>query len=175
MDGMKRALTALAATVSVAAGCGSEEDGGGGAQRERPESDVQAVEDVRDDLAGRPAARNGPVVKLRRSQFGRVLFSGRDQAIYLFTRDQRGRSRCYGACAKAWPPFFAKGRPRAGKGVRKSLLGTTRRRDGSRQVTYNGHPLYFYAHEGPRQVLCQNVEEFGGLWLVVRSDGRPVR
>jgi predicted lipoprotein with Yx(FWY)xxD motif len=174
---MKLALLAAAAAGIFAVGCGSGGDDSGSSQapRERPQSEVQAVEDVADDLAGRPAARSGPVVKLRRSQFGRVLFSGGDQAIYLFTRDQRGRSRCYGACAKAWPPFFAKGRPRAGKGVRKSLLGTTRRRDGSRQVTYNGHPLYFYAHEGPRQVLCQNVEEFGGLWLVVRSDGRPVR
>jgi len=171
--GMRLALLAAAAAGVFAAGCGN--GGTMQAPRERPQSEVQAVEDVSDDLAGRAAARRGPLVKLRRSQFGRVLFSGRDQAIYLFTRDREGKSRCYGACAKAWPPFFAKGRPRAGKGVRKPLLGTTRRRDGRRQVTYNGHPLYFYAHEGPRQVLCQNVEEFGGLWLVVRPDGRPVR
>jgi predicted lipoprotein with Yx(FWY)xxD motif len=172
---MKPALVAVAAAGVLASGCGSGEGGGAQAPRDRPQSEVQDVKDVRDDLAGRPAARRGPVVKLRQSQFGRVLFSGRDQAIYLFTRDRRGRSRCYGACAKAWPPFFAKRRPRAGKGVRRSLLGTTKRRDGRRQITYNGHPLYFYAHEGPRQILCQNVEEFGGLWLVVKRDGRPVR
>ena len=173
---MRRVLIALGVAASLAAGCGTEDENGGAANsRERPQTDVQSVRDVSDDLAGRAAARQGPVVKLRRSQFGRVLFSGGDQAIYLFTRDQGRKSRCYGACAKAWPPFFAKGRPRADQGVRRSLLGTTKRRDGRRQVTYNGHPLYFYAHEGPRQVLCQNVEEFGGLWLVVKRDGRPVR
>jgi predicted lipoprotein with Yx(FWY)xxD motif len=174
---MRRALIPLAAAATLTAGCGSEDETGGAAAkpRERPHTDVQSVQDVSDDLAGKAAARQGPLVKLRSSRFGRVLFSGRDQAIYLFTRDQGRRSRCYGACAKAWPPFFAKGRPRAGNGVRQSLLGTTKRRDGRRQVTYNGHPLYFYAHEGPRQVLCQNVDEFGGLWLVVRRNGRPVR
>lgn len=174
---MKRALVAAFLAAALVAGCGNDGEGDTEASRppERPQSDVRAVEDVRDDLAGRPAARQGPLVKLRQSQFGRVLFSGRDQAIYLFTRDKGRRSRCYGECAKAWPPFFAKGRPRAGAGVRQGLLGTVKRRDGRRQVTYNGHPLYFYAHEGPRVVLCQNVEEFGGLWLVVKPDGRPVR
>jgi predicted lipoprotein with Yx(FWY)xxD motif len=174
---MNRALVAFGVAALLAAGCGNEEESGGAAAeaREPPQADVQSVRDVRDDLAGKPAARRGPVVKLRQSQFGRVLFSGRDQAIYLFTRDQGRRSRCYGACAEAWPPFFTRGRPRAGKGVRQSLLGTTRRRNGRRQITYNGHPLYFYAHEGPRQILCQNVEEFGGIWLVVKRDGRPVR
>jgi predicted lipoprotein with Yx(FWY)xxD motif len=173
---MTRALAALAATA-VVAGCGSGDDTRDAAagSNDPPQSDVRSVKDVRDDLAGKAGVRRGPLVKLRRSQFGRVLFSGGDQAIYLFTRDDRRKTRCYGACAKAWPPVFAKDRPRAGEGVRKSLLGTIRRRDGRRQVTYNGHPLYFYAHEGPRQVLCQNVEEFGGLWLVVKPDGRPVR
>ena len=171
---MQRALIALAAAAAVIAGCGSEDEGSGmGAMAsQKPESEVRSVPDTQ----GRLAARSpGTRIKLRQSDFGRVLFSGGDQAIYLFTRDSRRRTRCYGACAKAWPPVFTKGRPRAGQGVKQSLLGTTERRDGRRQVTYNGRPLYFYAHEGPRQVLCQNVEEFGGLWLVVKPDGRPVR
>jgi predicted lipoprotein with Yx(FWY)xxD motif len=176
---MRRASIAVAAAAIAAAGCGNDEGGNGapGSARERPQSDVQSVRDVSDDLAGANAGgtKAGPLVKLRRSRFGRVLFSGGDQAIYLFTRDKGRMSRCYGACAKAWPPFFAKAKPRAGKGVKQSLLGTARRRGGRRQVTYRGHPLYFYAHEGPRQVLCQNVSEFGGLWLVVKPDGRPVR
>ena len=61
----------------------------------------------------------------------------------------------------------------AGKGVRKGLLGTTRRRDGARQVTLGGKPLYYYVHDTPGRVLCHNVNEFGGLWLVVRPDGTP--
>jgi predicted lipoprotein with Yx(FWY)xxD motif len=94
-----------------------------------------------------------------------------------FTRDTRGgASRCYGACAAAWPVYFTKGQLRAGEGVRRSLIGTTRRRDGRRQLTYNGWPLYYYVGDrSPGQVLCQNVDEFGGTWLVVRPTGGLVR
>jgi predicted lipoprotein with Yx(FWY)xxD motif len=114
---------------------------------------------------------------VRSTRFGRVLFDGSGRVLYGFTRDRRGGpSRCYGGCARAWPVYFA-GRAtlRAGAGVKKSLIGTTRRRDGRRQITYNGWPLYYYAHEGPGEIKCQNVDEFGGLWLVVRPSGRLVR
>jgi predicted lipoprotein with Yx(FWY)xxD motif len=107
------------------------------------------------------------------SNFGRMLYDASGQAIYLFSAERSDRPRCYGDCAKAWPPVLTKGRPRATGAVRSSLLGTTRRSDGSVQITYAGHPLYFYAHEGKRQVLCHNVQEFGGTWLVVRPDGKP--
>jgi predicted lipoprotein with Yx(FWY)xxD motif len=110
------------------------------------------------------------------SRFGRVLFDGRGFALYAFTRDPRGRSACYGACAAAWPPYLVTSRPRAGAGVKAGLLGTTRRRDGSLQVTFAGRPLYYYVGDRePGQILCQNVEEFGGLWLVVRPGGKLVR
>jgi predicted lipoprotein with Yx(FWY)xxD motif len=113
---------------------------------------------------------------VRSTQFGRILFDGRGQALYAFTRDRRGGpSQCYGECAKAWPVYFKKGAFRAGSGVKRGEIGTTRRRDGRLQVTYNGWPLYFYAHEGPREVKCQNVEGFGGLWLVVRPNGTLLR
>lgn len=117
-----------------------------------------------------------PTLTVRSTRFGPILFDGRGQALYGFTRDRRGGpSRCYGDCAKAWPVYFAKRPMRAGKGVKQSLLGTTKRRDGRLQVTYNGWPLYFYAHEGPGEVKCQNVEGFGGLWLVARPNGTLVR
>src|SRR4051794_18156804 len=73
-------------------------------------------------------------VTVRSSAYGRVLFDARGRALYLFTADRNAKTRCYGACAAAWPPFLTRGRPRARKGARASLLGTTRRRDGSRQV-----------------------------------------
>ena len=69
---------------------------------------------------------------------------------------------------------MTKGRPRAGRGATQSKLGTTRRRDGSRQVTYAGQPLYYYVQDSPGNILCQNVDEFGGLWLVVKPSGEPV-
>jgi predicted lipoprotein with Yx(FWY)xxD motif len=115
-------------------------------------------------------------LKLRNTRYGPILFDGRDRVLYGFTRDKRGgKSTCYGACATAWPVYFAKGKVRAMRGVKQSLIGTVRRRNGRLQVTYNGWPLYFYAHEGPREVKCQNVNEFGGLWLVVKASGKLVR
>jgi predicted lipoprotein with Yx(FWY)xxD motif len=139
-------------------------------------------------IVGRPADARASVratsgtgasatLTVRSTRFGRILFDGRGRAIYAFSRDLRGgRSRCHGACAKAWPVYFAKGRLLAGKGVRQSLLGASRRGDGRRQVTYNGRPLYYYVGDKrPGQVLCQNVDEFGGTWLVIRPNGRIVR
>lgn len=115
---------------------------------------------------------------VRSTQYGRVLFDGRGRVLYGFTRDRRGGpSRCYGACASAWPVYFAGNTAaiRVGSGVKKSLIGRTRRRDGRLQLTYKGWPLYYYAHEGPGEVRCQNVDEFGGLWLVIRPSGTLVR
>jgi predicted lipoprotein with Yx(FWY)xxD motif len=111
---------------------------------------------------------------LRQSQYGPILFDGRGRVLYLFTRDARGKpSRCYGDCARAWPVYYApKGGLRAGKGVKASLLRTTKRRDGRLQVTYNGWPLYYYAHEQAGEVKCHRIRTHGGLWLVVRANGR---
>jgi predicted lipoprotein with Yx(FWY)xxD motif len=117
-----------------------------------------------------------PRLAVSSSPFGKILFDGRRRAIYAFTRDGRGRSRCYGACASAWPPFLVTRRPVAGTGVRRALIGTRRRSDGRLQVTYAGRPLYFYVGDRrPGQVLCQNADEYGGTWLVVRGSGRLVR
>ena len=123
-----------------------------------------------------PSAPSASTLTAKSSRFGRVLFDGRGFALYAFTRDPRNRSACYGACATAWPPYFAKGQLRAGPGVARGLLVTTRRRDGKRQVTYAGRPLYYYVGDrSAGDILCQNVDEFGGLWLVVRPNGKPVR
>ena len=133
-----------------------------------------------DARAGLQAADNGQAsatLTVRSTKYGRILFDGRGRALYAFTRDRRGgRSQCYGACAKAWPVYFASERLLGDKGVRQPLIGTTRRRDGRRQVTYNGRPLYYYSGDkSPGQVLCQNVDEFGGTWLVLRPTGQLVR
>jgi predicted lipoprotein with Yx(FWY)xxD motif len=117
-----------------------------------------------------------PTLTVRSSAYGPILFDGRGHALYAFTRDARGgRSTCYGACAKAWPPYVVRGSLSSGPGARRSLLGTVGRRNGARQVTYAGRPLYYYVGDGRLQVKCQNVDEFGGLWLVVRKSGKLVR
>jgi predicted lipoprotein with Yx(FWY)xxD motif len=124
------------------------------------------------DGAGRENARRGTRLTIRDSPFGVMLFDARRQAIYIFENDRRGRTACYGECAEAWPPVLTEGRPIAGKGVNVRLLGTLKRRDGTRQVTYAGRPLYFYAHERPGQVLCDNVDLNGGFWWVVGPNGK---
>lgn len=100
-----------------------------------------------------------------------ILFDKTGQAIYLFDKETSSTSACYDACAEAWPPVVTTGRPVAAAGVKQSLLGTTKRTDGTTQVTYGGHPLYYYAHEAKNEVKCHNITGFGGLWLVVTPAG----
>jgi predicted lipoprotein with Yx(FWY)xxD motif len=115
-------------------------------------------------------------IAVGKSNFGPILFDGRGFALYAFTRDPGKRATCYSACAKAWPPFVVTAKPSAGKGTKASLIGLTRRTDGKLQATYAGRPLYYYVGDTkPGIVLCQNVKEFGGLWLVVRGGGALVR
>lgn len=126
-------------------------------------------------LAGAPALADPATVGVQQSRFGRVLVDARGLALYVFTRDVRQRPNCSGACAKRWPPLVVRSAPRAGTGVRRVLLGTVRRADGRLQVTYGGRPLYTYVGDSRGVILCQNAQEFGGLWLVVRPDATPVR
>jgi predicted lipoprotein with Yx(FWY)xxD motif len=117
-----------------------------------------------------------PTLTAKSSSYGRVLFDGRGLVLYAFTRDKNGRSACYGACAKAWPVYYVKATLRAGTGIKRSLIGATKRRDGRRQITYAGRPLYYYVGDTRAgQILCQNVVEFGGTWLIVRPSGKLVR
>jgi predicted lipoprotein with Yx(FWY)xxD motif len=105
------------------------------------------------------------------SDYGPMLFDVRGQAIYLFDKETASTPACYGDCSTAWPPVLTTGPPQAGGDADAHLLGSTPRTDGSRQVTYAGHPLYFYSNEDPGQVLCHDVRDFGGTWLVVTPEG----
>lgn len=110
------------------------------------------------------------------SPYGTVLFDSRGFALYAFTHDPRGRSTCSGACATAWPPYLLRGGRATTSGATAKLVGSIRRSDGTRQVTYAGKPLYHYVGDRkPGQILCQNVTEFGGIWLVISPRGTLVR
>jgi predicted lipoprotein with Yx(FWY)xxD motif len=117
-----------------------------------------------------------PTLTARSSSFGKALFDGRGFVLYGFTRDKRS-SACYGACARAWPPYFApKGELKLGAGLKRSQLGTIKRKNGKRQVTYAGKPLYYYVGDRrPGQILCQDVVEYGGRWLILRPSGAFLR
>ena len=151
-------LAALAAAVIVpATGTAASQAAPGGAQ-------------------AREETTPSPTLKVRTTRFGKILFAGNGRVVYGFTRDRRnGPSQCYGDCAAAWPVYFAKGVLKAGVGVKQSLIGSVRRRDGRRQVTYNGWPLYYYAHEKAGEIRCQNIVTHGGTWLVVRPSGALLR
>ena len=126
-------------------------------------------------VAAEPEERPATIM-VGASDYGQILFDGRGRALYAFTRDPRGRSACAGPCADSWPPYLLRGALRAGAGAEASLLATTQRPNGARQVTYGGRPLYYWIGDRePGEVGCQNVFEFGGLWLVVRGTGQLVR
>jgi predicted lipoprotein with Yx(FWY)xxD motif len=169
-----RLSLSLAAVVALAAlsACGDDaEVTPAAAERPRPHTVAPTPKPAR---AERPPRPRGIRVRTVSSQFGRVVADRRGQAFYFFDKERGSKSECYGDCAKAWPPVLTKGRPVAGKGVSRRLLGTTRRRDGRRQLTYRGRPVYYYVSDAPGRILCQNVTEFGGRWLVIRPDGTPV-
>jgi predicted lipoprotein with Yx(FWY)xxD motif len=174
------ALIAVLAAL-VAAGCGDDEDETTAettpattteqatAPADKPASDGEKPAGGKSD-----SGASGTEIVVADSQFGSILFDADQQAIYLFDKESTSASECYGACAEAWPPVLTEGDPQAGQGTEAKLLGTTERDDGTTQVTYDGQPLYYYAHEGPGEVLCHNVSEFGGLWLVLEPSGDPV-
>jgi predicted lipoprotein with Yx(FWY)xxD motif len=108
---------------------------------------------------------------LAASHYGNVLFDSNHRALYLFAADAGPSSTCYGACAKAWPPLLTQGTPTAGSGLSASLLGVTRRSDGSMQVTYAGHPLYYFSGDHGSGIACQDANSQGGFWYVVNANG----
>jgi predicted lipoprotein with Yx(FWY)xxD motif len=163
----------LVAGAVLAAGCGEDEESPAPERMPAAQMEMEMEREApAEQRPERPRRRTGTRITLRDSEFGTMLFSPGRQAIYIFQNDPKGRTVCYGECAAAWPPVYTRGEPRAGKGVRASLLGTVRRRDGRRQVTYAGKPLYYYANEEPGEVRCHNVNLNGGLWWVVGPDGR---
>lgn len=130
----------------------------------------QPAQKAQEQTPATPSA-TGTVITTGDSQFGTMLFNEKKQAIYIWELEESDKAECYGDCAEAWPPVLTDGQPQATGGVNGGLLGTTKRTDGTTQVTYNGHPLYYYAHEGPGEVECHNISTHGGLWWVIQPDG----
>jgi predicted lipoprotein with Yx(FWY)xxD motif len=179
-------LSVLAVLATAALAFGSDGAGDGASANVTGREDGGEAPAPPDEAAGRDdpglkatvsrrTRRPGKKLRVVSSSYGRVVADGRGEALYLFDRDRNKRSRCYGECARAWPPVLTRGRPRSGKGVKARLLGTAKRKNGRLQVTYRNHPLYYYVADAPGRILCQNVDEFGGLWLVVEPSGNPVR
>ena len=125
-------------------------------------------------LAG--STKTGGVrVNVTTSPLGRILVDSKGITLYDFVKDKDTTSACYGACAALWPPLITNSKPIAGPGVRASLLGTTRRKDGKLEVTYGGHPLYYFVTDRkPGQTTGQGVNQFGGPWWVLSRAGKEI-
>ena len=117
----------------------------------------------------------GTTVAIANSPLGRILVDRRGRTLYDFAPDTRGASTCYGACAALWPPLTTIGKPHAGRGVAPSLLGTTKRTDGKVEVTYGGHPLYYYVADSKRgETTGQGLNQFGAPWWVISPAGKEI-
>jgi predicted lipoprotein with Yx(FWY)xxD motif len=125
--------------------------------------------------ASSPQVSKGALVALGKTPLGKVLVDARGRTLYLFDKDTRGRSACYGACVAYWPPLLSTAKPRAAQGVHASLLGVIKRADGKRQVTYGGHPLYrFVGDKRAGQTTGEGLTDFGAAWDAVAASGRSV-
>jgi predicted lipoprotein with Yx(FWY)xxD motif len=161
------ALVALAAVGVLAAGCGSNGSGsssggmgGYGSSGTAPASG---------------GASSVATVSATSTSLGMILVDGSGRTLYLFEKDQPNQSACAGACAAAWPVDPTSGAPKAGSGATASMLGTIKRSDGSTQVTYNKHPLYYYAGDsGAGQQNGQGLNAFGAAWFAVGPAGGAV-
>jgi predicted lipoprotein with Yx(FWY)xxD motif len=133
-----------------------------------------AVALVGSAFAAKPTARSA-TVSTARTGLGQIIVDGRGRSLYLFEKDTRGHSACSGTCAAYWPPFLTNGKSTAIKGAKASLLGSIRRSDGSRQVTYAGHPLYFFSGDTKRgQTAGEGLHNFGAGWYVLTPSGKKI-
>jgi predicted lipoprotein with Yx(FWY)xxD motif len=172
-------VVSLAAAALVAAGCGS-----GGSHSTTSASHHMkkmshkkmamghAGKHTAGAMAGM-AAMHAELMAASSPHYGRVLYDKDHFALYMFSADHGSTSTCYGACSSAhggWPPLLTKGAPHVA-GLKASLLGTTRRKDGMLQVTYGGHPLYYWSGDTSKTIMCQHVKLHGGFWYVVNPNG----
>lgn len=126
-------------------------------------------------LAAPVGAAQGMMLSVSAKGPGKHLVDGKGMSLYVFEADHNGMSACSGKCAKAWPPLTASQKPEAMGGVDASMLGTTKRKDGSMQVTYDGMPLYYFVRDkAPGDMNGQGVNGFGGEWYLVGPGGHAL-
>ena len=126
-------------------------------------------------LAASNSGSRGATVSTAMTGLGKVIVNGHGRTLYLFEKDKRGKSMCSGACASYWPPLITHGKPRAIGGAKASLLGTIKRANGSRQVTYAGHPLYTFVEDTKRgDTTGEGSTLFGAGWDALTPAGKKI-
>lgn len=164
---------ALAALTISACGGGTATATGGASAPAATPSAAPAV-------AATPTTQTTPVagqasLGLAKTGLGQFLVDGTGRTLYLFEADKGSASACYGQCAAVWPPFTSTVPALAGTGVTNGLIATSTRTDGTQQVTYNGHPLYYFvADKAGGDTKGQGINNFGGSWYVVTATGSKI-
>lgn len=160
-----RLATLLVALGGFAAACGGGSSGSGTA----------AVAQQAAGSGGAKAAGGAAVVETHKGPLGTYLTDSAGRTLYLFAPDKGTTSTCYGTCAKYWPPMHTTGTPKAAGAAVSGKLGTTKRTDGTVQVTYGGHPLYYFAQDtSPGETKGQGLNLNGGLWWAVSPGGTSI-
>jgi predicted lipoprotein with Yx(FWY)xxD motif len=150
-------LVAIALVAAVVAGCGGNNNTATAASSAQPSGSSHTI----------AVSNNG--------NLGKILVDSKGLTVYLFQKDTGSMSTCSGACATDWPPVTTTGKATAGSGLTASMVGTTTRSDGSKQVTYNGHPLYRYiGDQKAGDTNGQGVSAFGARWYAVSPAGSTV-
>lgn len=171
-------LLLLIALAFAIAGCGDSEDGPGpgayGLQSEK-ERAVAQEEAEREEEEMQPKKKGFWGVAFGAgTEKGLLIVDLSGHTLYTFDMDKGGKSTCYGACAKAWPPALTEDKARAGGDAHPGKVGTTKRRDGTIQLTYAGHPLYRYSRDRSGEFNGNGVEAFGGKWYAIRPSGEKL-
>ena len=173
---MRRTYFAIGALALLAllaiAGCG----GGGSSSSSETTTTAESKPASTTKAAPKPATKpKGPVavVKVMNTpDLGKVIVDSKGMTLYDFHKDKGTTSACYGECAVAWPPLLTSGEPKAQGGAEQSLLGTTKRKDGTLQVTYNGHPVYgFVEDKKPGETNGNDFKGFGAQWYALEPNG----
>ena len=175
-------LSLVAAIAVVIAGCGSSGEsssggayggtGGGGGNKPAAETSEAGAKSAYGASAETTEGGDGIVSAGKAGDLGTILVDSEGFTLYDFHKDKGSQSACYGACASAWPPLLTEGNPQAQGAADRSMLGTTKRKDGTLQVTYNGWPLYTYAGDSkPGEANGNDVKAFGGQWYALQPDG----
>ncbi|HTA36531.1 MAG TPA: hypothetical protein VK761_07440 [Solirubrobacteraceae bacterium] len=172
---MRRPLAlGIAATASVAllAGCGSSSSSSSTAASTPASTPTESTPATTTAAAAKP----GVAVETAHNKLGTILVAGPEKkTVYLFEADRGASSTCNGDCASDWPPVTTEGAPTASGGALSGDLGTTTRSDGTKQVTYKGHPLYFF--EGDKssgQTNGEGSNAFGAGWYVMKPSGKKI-
>ncbi len=174
------AVALVAAAALVAAGCGSSSSdttssssGSSGGGSLDGSSGGGSSTTASSQSGGSGGATGAAVVSVGNTpKLGKVIVNSKRFTLYDFHKDKGTKSACYGGCAKVWPPLLSSGAPKAEGGAQASKLGTTKRTDGTTQVTYAGHPLYTYvADKKPGDTTGNDFTSFGGQWYALTPAG----